>query len=358
MAKTFNWRLLGSALAIATIMGCANSSERPPVGELADGLNLLDVRDPTWGMNAAYLKNGRVVYIESRQGPLKPEIYRQTWPNDPINEMDLRFVNQEGRTFFIQRGGDDLIDPTWEADITAAQKKAEAAGMPMEHVEIDWQLAKEAAAAFGIDPPAGFADHIHALSLFAKEPVPSQNPVMIAKAKRADATAKPAPPEAGLYDYYVPNPHYLETDKYSASTGCFAWICTAKHSATNMWVYSTGWTLAQVACNHGRCPGNLSYNCYSAGGWFYYASYINGDTNSNNVAISGGCGTPYNWNSGGWDHLCNDDAAYELWQAKSGSEWTSQGDRYSFKWNNTGHFACACSNNGGCDGDWNTPNCP
>src|SRR6185503_7029389 len=116
---------------------------------------------------------------------------------------------------------------------------------------------------------------------------------------------------------------------------------------------------AMAACNHGRCPwdSGMGYNCYSSGGPFYYGAYVNGETISNSTNITGACQTNYNWNSGGWDHLCNDDAAYELWQAKSGSSYTQQGDGYSFIWYANANYACTCSNTG-CDGDWSAPYCP
>jgi hypothetical protein len=125
------------------------------------------------------------------------------------------------------------------------------------------------------------------------------------------------------------------------------------------------WQQAIYANNHGRgaYDSGMGYDCYSwnGGGWFQYGVHLSGSTASGatgNWDGAGGCQTAYNWDSGGWDHLCNDDAAYELWQAKSGSSSTSQGDAISFTWTSNGHFACACQNNSGCDGDWSTPNCP
>jgi hypothetical protein len=128
-----------------------------------------------------------------------------------------------------------------------------------------------------------------------------------------------------------------------------------------MWTFNGGWQFAQNSCNHGRCynASGMGYHCTSGSGSLAAASRtINGETNSNNVGVSGGCSTPYKWLSGGYDHLCNSDGAYELWQAKSASRSTSRGDNYGFTWDNAGNYACNCNNNSDCDGDWNRPGCP
>src|SRR5437879_4192377 len=84
-----SWRIVAT---VGLLMGgCSadgSSSSRPPVTALSEGLNLLDVHDPSWGLNAAYVKAGRVIYLESRVGALKPEVYRHEFPNDPPNEQD------------------------------------------------------------------------------------------------------------------------------------------------------------------------------------------------------------------------------------------------------------------------------
>jgi len=80
----------------------------------------------------------------------------------------------------------------------------------------------------------------------------------------------------------------------------------------------------------------------------------------------GGCQSGYSWSSDNNAHLCNDDAAYELWQAKNGSMNTQYGGNYNFWWGTSqgasgwgsaftsvGDFSCDYPS-----GDWNTPNCP
>ena len=133
----------GSALLV--LAGCSASvSQHPPTSQLKEGLNLLDIKDPTFGMSAAYVKQGRVLYFETRVGQLKPEIYRMDTPNEPQYEMDMRFVDAENHTIYAVRGGDNFADPTWAADIVASRHLPPAA---YANRALDFQLAKEASAA-------------------------------------------------------------------------------------------------------------------------------------------------------------------------------------------------------------------
>jgi hypothetical protein len=372
MRKSTKFLVGGGGLVVAVVLsGCAGEISRPPADQLQQGLNLLDVKDPTWGVAAAYRQDNKVIYIETRVGAPMPEIYRQDNPDGPQNEMDLRFVDQNNHTFFVQRGGDNYVDPTWADDVAASRHaKIDPASR-----DLDFRMAKLASAAFAkvVAPELKF--HAYHFTNFAAQPVPSENADLRARVANiptpetpgAVAPGNPTPKELGYAWYSNGDYDWLETDRYSGSTGCFAWICTAKHSATIMWDYkwnngSPFWIMAVSANNHGRSysDSGMGYGCYSNGGWFYNPN-TSGSTAggaTGNWDGAGGCQTSYNWNSGGWDHLCNDDAAYELWQAKSGSWQTSQGDQTGFVWTSNAHFACACQNNSGCDGDWSAPNCP
>jgi len=306
-------------------------------------------------MEAAYVEGDRAIYVETRVGSTKPEVYRQAFPSDPANEMDVLMLNTEGSVLYAVRGGDEYIDSSWVDRIGEATAGEDD---PVQRAD-DFRLAQRAAIALGAVLPVGFADHAFHMASLGKMIPAVDDPDMQMRAYKIDQ----ARADVGYSAYNPGGSFYLETDLYHASTGCFAWICTAKHSGTVMWVYKTSWVQAQMACNHGRCPGNLNYKCYSAGGW-YSSGGVNGETNVNSTSVSGGCSTSYNWNSGGHDHLCNDDAAYELWQAKgnlglngSGRPRTTYGDNTTFSWNNTGEFNCDC-NATGCDNDWNSPNCP
>ena len=366
---TTKWQILLGLGAGLAFFGCSNSdTSLPPTSELHQGLNLIDSSDPAFGLDAAFVQGKQVVYIQTRVGAPKPDVYRQAWPDDPPNEMDMRVVDSDGHTFYSQRGGDTYVDPTWEDDI------AESLGAKIDFArrDADFKLAKVAAKALVAQAPAAFHDDTFAVARFAEQAAPSEDPRMIARAAKISQGQLP---EQAYSNFNYGNYSWLETDLYSGDTGCFAWICVAKHSATMMWdcewnpeTSACSWVSAQNACNHGRCAGEsgMGYNCYSSGGWFLNAT-INGETRHNSTGVSGGCQTPYNWNSGGYDHLCNDDAAFELWQAKNGSQgngtYGTGGDGLHFQWYGSStkghsHFACNCGSFGNCDNDYGRAYCP
>jgi len=366
MGKGRSWQVLlgiGAGLLVAgyalSLSGCSDATAttgHPPASQLKEGLNVLDAHDASWGFNAAYVKAGRVVYIESRTGPPKPEVYRISDPDEPSNEMDLRFVDQSGRTFWAQRGGDSWIDPSWEADTQWGSMLA--GSTTLAERDLDYTVAQEGAKALTATLPAVFQEHAYHLNVFAKLTPITQDPVAVAKAGVDTPYASFASSTSTTLTSY----------KYSKATSCAVWICAASHSAVQM--QANGAAVIN-ACNHGTCPGGsgMSKDCASAGGPFAYGVSLNGET-AGNTSVTGGCGTPYNWDSGGYDHLCNDDAAYELWETKGGSTSSSQGNSISFQWYGASHcrgsacgqspsyFACDCQTFNGCSGDWNTPNCP
>jgi len=342
------------------LVGCtSDGSSRPTASQLVEGLNLLDTHDPSFGVSGAYKQAARVIYFESRVGALKPEIYRHEFPNDPPNEQDLRVVDQDGHTFWVQRGGDTFVDPSWDADVKKAI--SESGKIKPELRAVDFKLMQLASQAASTQLPAIFKNHIAQLKNIAALMPPSEDPAMVAKAQRINAqaaapTAAPSTTGYGNYNYGAYS--YFETDKYD---GNIAWGI-ANHTDTAMWdcVAQPGqncsWVLAINACNHGRCyyDSGMGYDCSSSGGWFWNAT-ITGETNGNN-SINGGSLSGYNWDTPP-GHECNSDAAYELWQAKSGSLNTSQGGQWTFHWNNGNDYWCSTPSGGG-SGDWGTPSCP
>ena len=365
-----NWRLwMGLVAAVCVLPACDNttSTQRPAVSSLKEGLNLLDMHDANWGMSAAYVKNGRALFIDSRVGPLKPEVYRVAAPNDPPNEMDYRFVDQEGRTFIAVRGGDKWIDPTWDAEISASAH----AKIDLAQRTLDFKTAIEAASAFVNVAPAAFVNHAFHMANFALQKAPSEDPRMIAIAQQIAQTPPPSFTPSGESTYGSYNSgtwSQFWTGKYSGATGCFAWVCAASHSATDMWSCdwdgsSCSWVRRIVANNHGRGPwdSGMGYDCASQGGWQYNG--IDGSTAGSATGWydgQGGCQTGYSWSSSNNAHLCNDDAAYELWEAKYGPQNNIGFSVYDGSWcrgsacgDSPSTFSCNYPN-----GDWNTPNCP
>ena len=280
--------------------------------------------------------------------------------------MDYRFVDQNGYTFFANRGGDSWVDPTWDHEIYVSQH----AKIDLAQRQTDFQLAREAAEAFTNVAPPSFENHVFHMASFAAQPAPIDNAQMMAVAAEMAKT----PPTAALNgdtDYASYNTggySQYATQKYSGSTGCFAWICAASHSATLIWTCDwngSGCSYRSIisANNHGRAYNQLSYDCISQSSGWYYNAPIDGSTAGGATGSydgQGGCQTSYSWSSSNNAHLCNDDAAYELWEAKYGPQNNVSFAVYDSSWcrgsacgSSPSVFSCNYPN-----GDWNTPNCP
>ena len=335
------------------IAGCSDDkSDRPPVSQLHEGVNLLEVKDPSWGVNAAFVKGTRVVYVQTRIGALKPDVYRQMDPNEPAYETDMRFVDGKGNTFYAQRGGDVFVDTSWDKELLASRTVANIVA-PAERDQ-DFRMAKDAAAAIHAALPSSFKDHAFHIAHFASLPVPSEDESMQARALRIQSERKP---ETGFGNVGFAGSEYLDTQLYGHQM-CAAWICPAWHSSTIMWNYVSSWNQALVACNHGACGSNgNSYQCESYGGWFS-SPVITGESSSSNGGAWGACLSGYNWNTPP-GHECNSDSAFELWQAKSGGLNTAYGGQWSFNYNDSnGHNYQCSTQSGGGSGDWKKPACP
>src|SRR5258708_39786414 len=109
MHKKYRQWFMGGLLVLAA--ACQSGGTYPPVSALKEGLNVFQ-SIPEWGLNAAYLKNGQVIYIETRIGAQIPDELRFV-ASTITHEMDVRYLDANGNFFSGQRGGDTWIDSTW-----------------------------------------------------------------------------------------------------------------------------------------------------------------------------------------------------------------------------------------------------
>jgi hypothetical protein len=379
-----NWQtLLGLAAgvlvagySVSSLVGCASNapttSSRPGAAQLKEGLNVLEMKDPSIGLSAAYMQNGRVVYIETRTGSLKPEVYRNDSPEAPANEIDTRIVDHNDYTFYSMRGGDNFAEPSWAADIA----RSYAPTAPDTNRELDMAIARQAVTELIQAAPATFKDHVFHLNAFLDKANPMTDPALVHN--QVAIEGRHATPEQKAYGTYA-NGAWTEVygEKWSMPLVELTWFYAASHSATEMYAYYSGapgntWVAEFGACNHGNCPGgsHMSADCYSwnsASNVYAGGITVSGATTSSLTGANdgnGGCQTAYNWDSGSGQHLCNDDAAYELYQTVHGT--TNQANfaitnqsshcRGSTCGQSPSNFACNCAG-GACSGDWNTPNC-
>ena len=319
---------IGVLLACGVGTGCAVDVGPSSAPSLKDGLTILS-SDPAVGVSAAFKRDGRVVYLETKVGPLKEKLYRDTFPNEPLHEMDARVVDQEGRTFGLVIGADSLIEPGWAKEIqTAGHIMTMAEGIQR---QADFALARDGAAELGATAPPELTDHVYHLTNMTRV-VPQESAHLQEKAALAEATV-------------------LSGERTYGSNGCnsnlqegevlakpFALI--AQHSAVYGWNYNactSTWDQYVNTCNHGTCANDssMSGQCYSySHGWATYTNstlldYWSKEMNlgTNNSSNTGACWSGYGidvadvtvYGSGDPNHECNDDSALEIQEIRNGA---------------------------------------
>jgi hypothetical protein len=381
---------IGAALMVACatavgVAGCAADSGSPSSStSIKDGLTVL--KSDATGVSMAYKANGRIVYLQTSVGQLKPLPYRKSFPHDPQSEMDGRLVDQEGRTFGLLIGGDRLIDPSWAADLTGAgdiTTKAEGVQRAA-----DFLLAREAAAAFAAQAGPELADHVfHLTNMTAK--TPDEDTGLQKLAKEIESTnvdrdyATTTYAQEGVL-YTIPLGNGSGGDELGAIAGDIADVLTgAEHSSVQSWQYNSSsgsWSVYVSSCNHGPCAGSsgMSFACYSCSGYAgpnpascalttnTLQAYWGYESNSS-LSIGGAC-TSSNYgidildiNVYGADdpnHVCNDDSAMELQEIRNIARLAGNWSGGSGGWNN----GFACSHNTTFFGQWESdiqpPACP
>ena len=329
------------AIGITLLAGCTDEAQLPKVNDLQQGVTILDA-DPARGVVAAYREGDDVVYLETRVGALKPSIYRESDPLEPAHEMDMMLVDKNGIPFFVQRGGDTYVDPTWDAKIRLAKGTLAAAD---EHRDRDFALAKKLGQQFGQIAPKDLTAHTFHIDAMGQRPTPAENPEMIARAEKIVAT---------------PLPQVSDEPYWSGGGWWYAWpdvhkkcvaLCAGTHSAVANWQWRDGgssWSLVEVYCNHGTCATSMGVQCSRDFGWKYNPAHT-GESSGGTGNSGAGCTTRYDWWGGSNSHLCNDDTAYEMVQIKEGTVNTSLGGQSSFRW---GDFSCYVGK-----GKWSSPGC-
>jgi len=212
----------------------------------------------------------------------------------------------------------------------------------------DFELAQAAGIAFPKVAPPSLVSHTFELRAHGARLTPAQDPRLLARAAEIAAIKKP---EVANATWSAGGSWYLEGDMYTKSVAGFG-----SHGGVVMWAYDTSWKQALVAYNHSDWSG-MGFACYSVSGWRTNPS-LNVEGNMSISVVSGGCSTNYNWGApfaGSNQHNSNDDAAYELWQAKEATPYTSQGSMSNFQWQATNkHYGCTGGNM-----RWTAPgNCP
>lgn len=316
-------------LAGGGAVGCGSAdSGSTPSASLKDGLTILSA-DPDVGVSAAFKRDGRVVYLQTRVGAQKDPYYLKAFPGEPQNVMDARVVDQEGRTFGLTVGADGFVDPSWAKDMRAAGHiTSKAEGIQR---QADFVLARDAANELAAKAPTELADHVYHLTNMTRV-VPQEDAHLQAKAAEAERTM---PSGERAYGSNGCNSNLQEGEVMAKP---FAIL--AQHSAVYGWNYNgcTGtWDEYVNTCDHGTCANDSSMGgqCYSySNNWTVWTNSTLLDlwskeenTGTNNSYNTGACWSGYGidvadvtvYGSGDPNHVCNDDSALEIQEIRNGA---------------------------------------
>lgn len=324
---------LRTAFLAATIsvlsIGCAATPEdpgtkqAPPTTVAAEGLTVLKAGETS--LSIAYRKNNVVIYLQTVRGKATPSVY-QNDPNFPKYEMDARFMSDDGHYFWIQRGGDDFVDPTWVEDFARASDLPE----PKVSNRLLFEMAAEATQLLPtvietqLDPVQvkALAPEINTFAKLGTRAIDTYlnhrtQAVDLLKAKGIEL-AREIP-----YGTGGPESESIQNDATAYYMDVYNQTIygVGKHSATRTWRWNgASWASFTDMCNHGDCPGNMSWVCRTTG------SYLWKDAWSLHT-----CRTGYSWTSND-GHNCHDDtrvqqAAFAQNRYNNGWEqWCNNGD--------------------------------
>ncbi|MFW5741565.1 MAG: hypothetical protein ACOC1F_14520, partial [Myxococcota bacterium] len=137
---------------LLAVTGCSATSEdttgMPAPETVAEGLTILDSGSDT-RFEAVYKKDDVAIYLQAVRGQPTPDIYQED-PASPKYEVDARFVSDDGRVFYTQRGGDHWIDPTWAEDL---EHQTELPATRESNAAL-FEMAAEAAEALALEFPS------------------------------------------------------------------------------------------------------------------------------------------------------------------------------------------------------------
>lgn len=331
------WMAFGITVGLAS---CTTDEQLPKVEELQQGVTILDA-DAARGVVAAYREGDDVIYLETRIGNLKPAIYRDSDPDDTANEVDMMIVDSHGKPFYLQRGGDAYVDPTWDQKIAIGKATPLAAGQDRNR---DFALAQKLGRAFPALADKSLAMSTYHVAMMGRQMTPIEDPGLVAAATKIRNTPLPTA-DQGYGTWSAGGWFYPLGRLYEK---CLA-LCAGHHSAVSNWQYNGSyWSTVENYCNHGTCAGSMGWTCDKYSDW-RYNPWITGEGNTNLSSSGAGCTTGYDWWGGSNTHECNDDSAYELMQIKEGTVNTSAGGQYSFNW---GNYSCYVGR-----GKWAVPGC-
>lgn len=289
----FKWFLLSISLII--LIGCGQSSNKPEwteqKTELKEGVNVIS-DDPKNGLKGAIVEKDLVVYFEARRGEKND---REIDPSAPEYSVDARFLDDQGRTFSIVVGGDNVQDESW---IESTENEKISADDRSEQFRLVSSLSQDKSLEKAIMKDSPLSPEWSQLQMLSNSI--AQNKVTIDNSQSSKARM------AATSTVWT---HVIEA--YKKPLDGVPGLLGGEHSATLTWQrYPDGRPYKFViTCNHGECANSSLMKFYGS------RSYANRTTDiqslvSSTHSLNGYCQTPYGKAS--THHVCNDDTLVQM----------------------------------------------
>ena len=285
------------AVVALALTACTST---PAPTDLPEGLTVLDTTQTS--LTAAYRRGEIAIFVEANRGKPQPDAYQRD-PSQTRYEVDLRMTADDGRTFYVLRGGDRFVDPSWDKELAAQMQTP--GGRVSNAVLFD--MAREAGELFAaeratLDAVAPEVDAVvtfgkHAPALWARMVELRDASAMpdIDKEVAYGGTDGPEPTDIGFgANYYYLQLHAADIDGSPAGY----------HSSVRLQAWNgSAWAVAADFANHGRSPSEIP--------WVNTLQIANAGWKGTDW-MAWTCNTGYATYSDDGGHNCHDDSRLEM----------------------------------------------
>jgi hypothetical protein len=308
--------------ALGLTSACTAPIGSEPSASVRNGLEVLESDDAAGKLVLAFRKDGRTIRYELRLG----EKLESTSPaNDgapelPASVVDARVLDAQGGVFYMQRGGDEFIDPSWH------MPKVE--NFDLEGRLIDVKLPRDAVAELRTLHLGPRLDDLRKTAIqigLSVDNMYEKDDVTEPSTTTVGAEQRPAlaPKDNYVYAHYAAKWDYVIRRQPSG-------LFIGEHSA--VWLrawHANNWVVANFySCNHGACANwsTMGTKCVMSG-WRYddgtrWRTFFS-ETSTSTSYRNGACGS--SWGLWPGQHTCNNDSILQrdsIYYDTLSSTWT------------------------------------
>ncbi|MCS6797805.1 MAG: hypothetical protein NZ898_04635 [Myxococcota bacterium] len=304
-------QLLGWILSLIACDGAGPVEDR----NLAEGLTVFEARNGV--LTVAFRRGSDIVFLEALRGNRAPAEVVAADPQAPAYEVDARAKDAEGMVFYSRKGGDEWVDPEWEADAERAWTQTPGAQGNRSSFELLAEASGALRDGLGDGAHQDVGPELEALISFGRRAVhiydeeldrargrqrdPSSAIVDDGSGRAiVDFGSKEGPEDGEVY-FGEQGYYYIAVHE----AGIDATLGIGRHSATAKYRWANNaWLFFHENCNHGRCATVMGRYCLLQ----YYEPIVDFHVPWTNQS----CSTPYSLTSDGGGHNCHDDTRLQL----------------------------------------------